>query len=146
MPRMGTFDLILRGGTCVTTRGTRVADVGIRGGEVAEIGDLGQSDGDQVFDATGLHVLPGCIDPQVHFREPGFEHKEDLETGTRAAVLGRIHPQCVTPTHQSERNAQGRAAASPPPLAAAAAATWRVTSGRVRSAYTTHTLAHTIFV
>ncbi|NRA97164.1 MAG: dihydroorotase [Planctomycetes bacterium] len=117
---MGTFDLILRGGTCVTTRGTRVADVGIRGGEVAEIGDLGQSDGDQVFDATGLHVLPGCIDPQVHFREPGFPDKEDLESGMHAAVLGGVTavlemPNTVPTTTSLERmedkfrRAEGRA-------------------------------------
>jgi dihydroorotase len=43
-----------------------------------------------VIDAHGLHVLPGVIDAQVHFREPGFPHKEDLATGTAAAVLGGV--------------------------------------------------------
>jgi dihydroorotase len=66
------------------------ADVGVRDGRIAAIGDLAQADAGEVFDATGCHVLPGAIDPQVHFREPGFEHKEDIETGTRAAVLGGI--------------------------------------------------------
>ena len=43
-----------------------------------------------MIDAPGLHVLPGVIDSQVHFREPGLEHKEDLETGSRAAVAGGV--------------------------------------------------------
>ena len=43
-----------------------------------------------MIDAAGLHVLPGVIDTQVHFREPGLEHKEDLETGSRAAVAGGV--------------------------------------------------------
>ena len=43
-----------------------------------------------MFEAKGLHVLPGVIDSQVHFREPGNEHKEDLETGSRAAILGGV--------------------------------------------------------
>ena len=44
----------------------------------------------EIFEAKGLHVLPGAIDSQVHFREPGNEHKEDLETGSRAAILGGV--------------------------------------------------------
>jgi dihydroorotase len=43
-----------------------------------------------VIDCTGLHILPGVIDSQVHFREPGAEHKENLETGSRAAVMGGV--------------------------------------------------------
>ncbi|MGH6972087.1 MAG: dihydroorotase, partial [Caulobacteraceae bacterium] len=54
------------------------------------IGDLAQASAAETFDATGLLVLPGAIDTQVHFREPGMEWKEDLETGSRAAVLGGI--------------------------------------------------------
>ncbi len=85
-----TYDLIVRGGTCVSHRGVAPADVGVRNGTIAALGDLGSADAGEVVDVTGCHVLPGAIDPQVHFREPGFEHKEDLETGTRAAVLGGI--------------------------------------------------------
>jgi dihydroorotase len=47
-------------------------------------------DGGEVIDATGMHILPGIMDTQVHFREPGNEHKEDLESGTRAAVMGGV--------------------------------------------------------
>jgi dihydroorotase len=85
-----SFDLVVRGGTCVSHRGVGRADVGIRNGRIAEIGDLARADAGEVLEVDGCHVLPGAIDPQVHFREPGFEHKEDIETGTRAAVLGGI--------------------------------------------------------
>ena len=85
-----TFDLIVRGGEVVNHAGRGPADVGVRGGKVAAIGDLAQASAGEVFDARGLTVLPGVIDTQVHFREPGMEWKEDLETGSRAAVLGGV--------------------------------------------------------
>ena len=82
------YDLIVRGGNCVLENSTARAEIGIRSGSIAAIGDLGAASAESVIDATGLHVLPGAIDPQVHFREPGFEYKEDIETGTRAAAKG----------------------------------------------------------
>ncbi len=82
------FELILRRGICVTPAGRIDADIGLRGGRIAAIGDLAMADCLQEMDCTGLHVLPGVIDSQVHFREPGMTHKEDLESGTRAAALG----------------------------------------------------------
>ena len=85
-----TFDLIVRGGEVVNHAGRGLADVGVRGGKVAAIGDLAQASAGETFDAAGLTVLPGVIDTQVHFREPGMEWKEDLETGSRAAVLGGV--------------------------------------------------------
>lgn len=85
-----TFDLIVRGGEVVNHAGRGLADVGVRGGKIVEIGDLSQASAGQVFDAKGLTVLPGVIDSQVHFREPGLEWKEDLETGSRAAALGGV--------------------------------------------------------
>jgi len=84
-----TFDLIVRGGDVFTPSGLARGDVGVRGGRIAAIGEL-SADAGEVFDATGLTVLPGVIDTQVHFREPGMEHKEDLETGSRGAVLGGV--------------------------------------------------------
>jgi dihydroorotase len=84
------FDLIVRGGEVVNHTGRGLADVGIRDGRIAKVGDLSQASAGEVVDATGLHVLPGVIDTQVHFREPGLEWKEDLETGSRAAVLGGV--------------------------------------------------------
>ena len=65
-------------------------DIGVAQGRIAAIGDLKGQDAVEVIDAAGLHLLPGIIDSQVHFREPGLEHKEDLETGTRAALLGGV--------------------------------------------------------
>lgn len=85
-----TFDLIVRGGEVVNHAGRGAADVGVRGGKIVAIGDLSQASAGEVFDAAGLTVLPGVIDTQVHFREPGMEWKEDLETGSRSAVLGGV--------------------------------------------------------
>jgi dihydroorotase len=85
-----TFDLIVRGGEVVNHAGRGLADVGVRAGKIVAIGDLGQASAGEVFDAKGLAVLPGVIDTQVHFREPGLEWKEDLESGSRAAVLGGV--------------------------------------------------------
>ncbi|WP_304163978.1 dihydroorotase [Phenylobacterium aquaticum] len=85
-----TFDLIVRGGEVVNHAGRGFADVGVRAGKIAAIGDLSQASAGEVFDAKGLAVLPGVIDSQVHFREPGLEWKEDLETGSRGAVLGGV--------------------------------------------------------
>ena len=86
----GTFDLVLKGGTVVNQDGTGVRDIGVRAGRVASIGAIEAGKAAEVIDAKGLHILPGVIDTQVHFREPGLEHKEDLETGSRAAVLGGV--------------------------------------------------------
>lgn len=85
-----TFDTILKGATIVNHDGIGARDIGIRGGRIAAIGSLGTNSAGEVIDCTGLHILPGVVDSQVHFREPGLEHKEDLETGSRAAVLGGV--------------------------------------------------------
>jgi dihydroorotase len=85
------YQLVVTGGTLCTPGGPMVADLGIREGQIVAIGDLGaHATAAEVIDARGLHVLPGVIDAQVHFREPGFPHKEDLATGTAAAVLGGV--------------------------------------------------------
>jgi len=85
-----TYDLIVRGGEVANHAGRGLADVGVIDGKIAFIGDLTQASAGETFDATGLTVLPGVIDTQVHFREPGLEWKEDLETGSRAAALGGV--------------------------------------------------------
>src|SRR5918994_2778237 len=85
-----TFDLVLRGGTVVNQDGRGERDVGVLNGTIAAIGDLSRASAGQVLDCAGLHVLPGVIDTQVHFREPGLEHKEDLHSGSRAAVMGGV--------------------------------------------------------
>ena len=85
-----TYDVLVRGGEVVNHAGRGIADIGVQGGRIARIGDLSSASAGEVFDARGLTVLPGVIDTQVHFREPGLEWKEDLETGSRAAVLGGV--------------------------------------------------------
>ncbi|MBX6424595.1 MAG: dihydroorotase [Variibacter sp.] len=85
-----TFDLILKGGTVVNHDGEGVRDLGIRDGAIAAIGELAPAAAGTVVDCRGLHVLPGVIDTQVHFREPGLTHKEDLESGSRSAVMGGV--------------------------------------------------------
>lgn len=85
-----TFDLILKGGTVVNHDGEGVRDIGVTAGRVHAIGNLAGADAGETIDCTGLHILPGVVDSQVHFREPGLEHKEDLESGSRAAVLGGV--------------------------------------------------------
>ena len=85
-----SFDLILKGGTVVNHDGAGQRDIGVVAGRVAALGDLSRADAGETVDCTGLHILPGVVDSQVHFREPGLEHKEDLETGSRAAVLGGV--------------------------------------------------------
>ena len=84
------FDTILKSGTVVNQDGEGVRDVAIAGGRIAEIGGLGNASAAEVIDCKGLHILPGVIDTQVHFREPGLTHKEDLETGSRSAVMGGV--------------------------------------------------------
>jgi dihydroorotase len=85
-----TFDLILKGGTVVNHDGEGARDLGIRGGRFAAIGDLSRASAGEAVDCRGLHLLPGVIDSHVHFREPGLTHKEDLESGSRGAVLGGV--------------------------------------------------------
>ncbi|HEY0441189.1 MAG TPA: dihydroorotase [Xanthobacteraceae bacterium] len=84
------FDVVLKGGTVVNQDGAGVRDIGIRGGRIAAIGDLAAASAGETVACAGLHILPGVIDTQVHFREPGMTHKEDLESGSRSAVMGGV--------------------------------------------------------
>jgi dihydroorotase len=84
------FDLLVRGGTCVLHRGIDRVDLGVTGGRIAAIGDLASASAATVLDARNLHVLPGVLDTQVHLREPGLEAKENLTSGTQAAILGGV--------------------------------------------------------
>ncbi|WP_175868733.1 dihydroorotase [Bartonella gabonensis] len=85
-----TFDTIFKGATLVNHDGKSKRDIGVTNGRIAEIGDLTSASAGEVIDCTGLHILPGIIDSQVHFREPGNEYKEDLESGSYSAVLGGV--------------------------------------------------------
>jgi dihydroorotase len=85
---VATYDLILTGGTVHLPSGPAQTSVGVHSGRIVAIGVSG--DAGEMIDCTGLDILPGVIDTQVHFREPGLMHKEDLESGARAAVLGGV--------------------------------------------------------
>ena len=90
------FDLVLKNGHCVVPNPTskqlevQSLDIGISGGQILEISSsIAAADG-PVIDLNGLHVLPGLIDTQVHFREPGLTYKEDIESGSRSALFGGL--------------------------------------------------------
>src|SRR6476659_2445214 len=85
-----TCDLLLKGATVVNHDGSAVRDIAVTAGRIAAIGEIPASRAGETIDCRGLHILPGVIDTQVHFREPGLEHKEDLATGSRAAVAGGV--------------------------------------------------------
>src|ERR1700720_3914983 len=102
-----TYDLIVRGGIVVNQAGEGLRDIGVTAGRIAAIGDLARATAGEVIDAKGLHVLPGVIDTQVHFREPGLTQKEDLEPGSRSAFLGGVTavfemPNTTPPTTGAE--------------------------------------------
>jgi dihydroorotase len=112
-----TFDLVFKGGTVVNHAGIGLADIGVKDGRIAEIGAIAEGMAGETIDARGLHILPGVIDTQVHFREPGLEHKEDLSTGSRSAVLGGVTavfemPNTRPPTTSAEALAAKVAAAT----------------------------------
>lgn len=87
---MARYDLVVRDGEVFTPSGLERVDLGVAGGKIFAIGDLATADAAETVDASGLTVLPGVIDTQVHFREPGLEHKEDIHHGTRAAAKGGV--------------------------------------------------------
>ena len=84
------YDLILKNGIVVLPEETTKVDVGIKNNKIHTIGCLSDSSAKNVIDCDGLHVLPGVIDSQVHFREPGLENKENLESGMLAAAAGGV--------------------------------------------------------
>ena len=84
------FDLLLLGAHAVTPAGLVLTDIGVRQGRITAIGSLANQPALRILNLHGLTILPGLIDTQVHFREPGLEHKEDLSTGTCGAALGGV--------------------------------------------------------
>jgi dihydroorotase len=83
-------DMILEGATVVNHDGMGVRNIAIRDGRIVAVGETAGIAATETIDCRNLHILPGVIDSQVHFREPGLEHKEDLESGSRAAVAGGV--------------------------------------------------------
>ncbi len=83
------FSLIIKNGSCYINGDLVKTDLGLSGNKITKIGKI-ELNSAKVFDATDKVILPGIIDTQVHFREPGSTDAEDLESGSRAAVLGGV--------------------------------------------------------
>lgn len=108
------FDLIIKKGVCLLPHPEDLnkvieepTDVGIKDGKIKRIGSLYKEKTEKTFSAEGLYVLPGLIDTQVHFREPGLEYKEDIYHGSLSALKGGITaffemPNTLPPTAQSK--------------------------------------------
>jgi dihydroorotase len=84
------LDLIIENGSIVSTSSIEKIDIGIRNGRIALLGNLRNRDARKRFNAKNLFILPGVIDTQVHFRDPGFPKKEDFASGTKGAILGGV--------------------------------------------------------
>jgi dihydroorotase len=83
------LDLIIKNGSCYIDKDLKDQDIAIKDGKIIKIGKI-EIESKEIFDAKGLIVLPGCIDTQTHFREPGSTDTEDLHSGSRAAIIGGI--------------------------------------------------------
>ena len=84
------LDLIIKNGTCYIDGNLTKTDIGITNNKISLIGNLQSEKSKDFYDAENLIVLPGCLDTQVHFREPGSTDTEDLHTGSKAAIAGGI--------------------------------------------------------
>jgi len=101
---MITADLVIRSGLVVSPDSVIEASVAIKDGRIIAVGDDAiMPQATETLDARGLHVLPGAIDDHVHFRDPGYPHKEDFASGTAAAAFGGVTtvfdmPNTIPPT------------------------------------------------
>ncbi len=84
------LDLIIKNGTCFIDGKLQKKDIGVTNGKITNINDTINDPSKETLEADGLTVLPGCIDTQVHFREPGSTDSEDLNSGSKAAIVGGI--------------------------------------------------------
>ena len=91
---------IFRNATVVTAEGISRADVAVGEGRIAAVGSVTAQEGDREIDCTGLHIMPGLVDVHVHLREPGYEYKETIATGTAAAAHGGYTTVCSMPNLQ----------------------------------------------
>ena len=89
--------LLIKGGTAVFVDKCEVCDILVDGKKIVKIAKNVEEKGAKVIDAKGLHVFPGLIDLHVHLREPGFEYKEDIASGSAAAVRGGFTQVCCMP-------------------------------------------------
>ena len=92
--------LLLKGGRVIdpANKVDKICDILIKDGKIAAVGEDLPVDGDEdVVDVTGKIVCPGFIDLHAHFREPGYEYKEDIMTGSKAAAIGGFTTVCCMP-------------------------------------------------
>ena len=89
--------MIIRNGNVVLKNSVEKKDLLIKDGKIVKIADTIPADGDQEIDANGKYVFPGLIDMHVHLRDPGYEYKEDIESGSKAAVKGGFTQICCMP-------------------------------------------------
>ncbi len=93
---MPHYDLILKNATVITFNSktqkmvNETSDIAVLNKKISSLHSAAADTANEIIDLKGLHLLPGIIDSQVHFREPGMTHKEDIESGTRAALMGGI--------------------------------------------------------
>ncbi|NWG24458.1 MAG: allantoinase AllB [Pseudorhodoplanes sp.] len=115
---MTTADLVIRNGMVVTPDAAFAASVAVRDGKILAVGAQdAMPPARETLDARGLHILPGAIDVHVHFRDPGYPHKEDWASGTAAAAFGGVTtvfdmPNTIPPTATAESLAEKHAIAS----------------------------------
>lgn len=89
--------MIIKNGNVVLKDKVVQADVWVENGKIKQIGQNLKADNESVLDASGKTIFPGLIDMHVHLREPGYEHKEDIESGAKAAVKGGFTQICCMP-------------------------------------------------
>ena len=94
---MNDVRTIFRNATVVTGTDSRTADVAVSGGRIEAVGSVAVHEGDRIVDCTGLCLVPGLVDVHVHLREPGYEYKETVATGTAAAAHGGYTTICSMP-------------------------------------------------
>ena len=87
---MKNYKILIKNGTIADSKTQTKKDVLISNGKIEEVEKNINSKADRIIDASQKFIIPGVIDPQVHFREPGLKHKEDIKSGARAAVCGGI--------------------------------------------------------
>src|SRR3977135_3586667 len=115
---MTTADLVIRGGKVASPDSVIDASVAIKDGVIVAVGsDAAMPPAREVLDAQGLHILPGAIDVHVHFRDPGYPHKEDFASGTAAAAFGGVTtifdmPNTIPPTGSAKELAAKHGIAS----------------------------------
>ncbi len=120
-------DLVVRGGIVVTSDGRAPADIAVSDGRISGLLTPGTPvDAESTIEVTGRHVLPGAIDVHSHHREPGFTHKEDVETATMAAAAGGVTTTFAMPNVEPPANSAERLSRMFERYAEAAYVDWNV--------------------